>query len=81
MQICQKEFEQIVSSFFVYINLIQVARNSISKDKKYNKRKENTQIRNGLLNVKKGCNIYFVNNVSQCLVEDIEFLDNSNLTL
>ena len=32
---------------------MQVARNSISKDKKYNKRKENTQIRNGLLNVKK----------------------------
>lgn len=52
MQICQKEFEEIVSSFFVYINLIQVARNSISKDKKYNKRKENTQIRNGVLNLK-----------------------------
>lgn len=52
MQICQKEFEEIVSSFFVYINLTQVARNSISKDKKYNKRKENTQIRNGVLNVK-----------------------------
>ena len=52
MQICQKEFEEIVSSFFVYINLTQVARNSISKDKKYNKRKENTQIRNGVLNLK-----------------------------
>lgn len=33
------------------MNLIQVARNSISKDKKYNKRKEDTQIRNGVQNV------------------------------